>query len=44
MLPFTQTNTLIVGAGISGMATAARLQRQIGISYLTACKSPLRKY
>ena len=28
MTPFTQTNTLIVGAGISGLATAACLQRQ----------------
>lgn len=33
MLPFTQTNTLIVGAGISGLATAACLQRR-GIEYV----------
>jgi hypothetical protein len=33
MLPLTQTNTLVVGAGISGLATAACLQRQ-GIEYL----------
>ncbi|OQP38610.1 hypothetical protein A4H97_17955 [Niastella yeongjuensis] len=33
MQPFTQTNTLIVGAGISGLATAACLQQQ-GIEYI----------
>ncbi|MBO9203863.1 MULTISPECIES: flavin-containing monooxygenase [Niastella] len=33
MQPFTQTNTLIVGAGISGLATAACLKRQ-GIEYV----------
>jgi cation diffusion facilitator CzcD-associated flavoprotein CzcO len=33
MLPLTQTNVLIVGTGISGLATAACLQRQ-GIEYV----------
>lgn len=33
MLPLTQTNVLIVGAGISGLATAACLLRQ-GIEYV----------
>lgn len=33
MLPLTQTNVLIVGAGISGLATAACLQRQ-GIEFV----------
>lgn len=33
MLPITQTNVLIVGTGISGLATAACLQRQ-GIEYV----------
>jgi hypothetical protein len=38
MLPVTQTNTLIVGAGISGLATAAALQQQ-GIEYVIIEKS-----
>ncbi|AEW01068.1 hypothetical protein A4D02_13995 [Niastella koreensis] len=33
MLPSTQTNTLVIGAGISGLATAACLQQQ-GIEYV----------
>jgi hypothetical protein len=33
MLPLTQTNVLIVGAGISGLATAACLQRR-GVEYV----------
>lgn len=33
MLPLTQTNALIVGAGVSGLATAACLQRR-GVEYV----------